>query len=157
MKGKHTVETIIKTISWNDKEGRKRLSESRYNKDFFELAHRFQPQMKPTYCGVASAVTVLNALRIRTGLRIDSGLDVPVPVTHGGGAMNYNSYSQLTFMNEQTEVIKPRDWVEGVTVQTAETGDVVFEPGLNLEQLAKKLRIYLLNVQEKRAKIDLKK
>lgn len=134
------------TIPWNEREGKKRLLESRYNKHFFELAHRFQPQMKPTYCGVASAVMVLNALRIKTGLRIDSGLEVSVPTNYGGGAMNYNSYSQLTFLNEETNIVKPREWVEGVTLESAQAGSVVFEPGLNLKQLADKLRIYLLNV-----------
>ena len=141
-----TKSTSTETIVWDSREGKKRLFESRYNKDFFNLAHRFQPQLKPTYCAVASAVTVMNALRLRTGLRIDSGLEVPIPVTHGGGHMTYNSYSQLTFMNEATDMVKPRKWVEGVTVECEVTGDVVFEPGLNLEQLAKKLRLYLLNV-----------
>lgn len=98
-------------------------------------------------------MTVLNALRLRTGLRIDSGLEVQAPSTHGGTTMHYNSYSQLTFLNEQTDAVKPRDWVEGVTVQCESTGDVVFEPGLNLDELAKKLKIYLLSVQTKHADI----
>lgn len=139
------------TIPWHEREGRKRLFESRYNKHFFELAHRFQPQIKPTYCGVASAVMVLNALRIKTGLRIDSGLEVLVPTSHGGGAMPYNSYSQLTFLNEETDVIKRREWIEGITVECETTGDVVFEPGLNLEQLGAKLKLYLLSVQTRHA------
>ncbi|MDG1287394.1 MAG: phytochelatin synthase family protein [Rickettsiales bacterium] len=141
------------TIAWDTVEGKRRLFESRFNKDFFELAHRFQPQMKPTYCGVASAVTVLNALRLKTGLRIDSGLEVQAPATHGGNTMHYNSYSQLTFMNEQTDAVKPRDWVEGVTVACETTGDIVFEPGLSLDQLARKLKHYLLSVQAKHADI----
>lgn len=146
MRKGESVSTTTTIIPWDKKEGKRRLFESRYSKHFFQLAHHFQPQIKPTYCGVASAVTVLNALRIRTGLRIDSGLEVSIPVTHGGGSMAYNSYSQLTFLNEATESVKPRKWIEGVTVECEKTGDVVFEPGLNLEQLAKKLRVYLLNV-----------
>lgn len=142
------------TIAWDTTEGKRRLFESRYNKDFFELAHRYQPQIKPTYCGVAAAVTVLNALRLRTGLRIDSGLDLDVPVTHGGQTMHYNSYSQLTFMNEQTDIIKPRAKVEGVTVECETTGDIIFEPGLNLDELAQKMKLYLLSVQVKHACIE---
>ena len=141
------------TIPWHEKEGRKRLFESRYSKHFFELAHRFQPQIKPTFCGVASAVMVLNALRIKTGLRIDSGLEVQVPVSHGGGAMAYNSYSQLTFLNTETDIIKPREWIEGVTVECETSGDVIFEPSLNLEQLGAKLKLYLLSVQTRHAVI----
>ena len=141
------------TVAWDTIEGKRRLFESRFNKDFFELAHRFQPQMNPTYCGVASAVTVLNALRLKTGLRIDSGLEVQAPTSHGGNTMHYNSYSQLTFLNEQTEIVKPREWVEGVTVECETTGDVIFEPGLNLDQLASKLQTYLLSVQVKHADI----
>lgn len=141
------------TVAWDTPEGKRRLFESRFNKDFFELAHRFQPQMKPTYCGVASAVTVLNALRLKTGLRIDSGLEVQAPSSHGGDTMHYNSYSQMTFMNEDTDKVKPREWVEGVTVACEKTGDIVFEPGLNLDQMAKKLKLYLLSVQTKHADI----
>ncbi len=144
---KDAMKRIDKTLPWHEKEGRKRLFESRYNRHFYELAHLFQPQIKPTFCGVASAVMVLNALRIKTGLRIDSGLEVMVPATHGGGMIPYNSYSQLTFLNEETDVIKRREWVEGVTVECETTGDIIFEPGLNLEQLATKLRLYLLSVQ----------
>lgn len=151
MPGRYSPIPGIKTIAWDSAEGRKRLFESRFSKDFFQLAHRFQPQMKPTYCGVASAVMVLNALRLHTGLRIDSGLEVPVPVTHGGGNMVYNSYSQLTFLNEETDSVKKRDWIEGITVQCEESGDVVFEPGLRLKELAAKLKIYLLSVQVKEA------
>lgn len=135
------------TLPWHEKEGRKRLFESRYSRHFYELAHLFQPQIKPTYCGVASAVMVLNALRIKTGLRIDSGLEVPVPTAHGGGMIPYNSYSQLTFLNEETDLVKRREWVEGVTVECETTGDVIFEPGLTLDQLASKLKLYLLSVQ----------
>ncbi len=141
------------TVAWDTTEGKRRLFESRYNKDFFELAHRFQPQMKPTFCGVASAVTVLNALRLKTGLRIDSGLEVQAPAVKGGDTMHYNSYSQMTFLNEDTDRVKPRAWVEGITVACETTGDVVFEPGLNLEELASKLKLYLLNVQVMRADI----
>lgn len=139
------------TIPWHTAEGRRKLFESRYNKDFFQLAHLFQPQIKPTYCAVASAVTVMNALRIPTGLRIDSGLDVVVPASHGGGSMNYNSYSQLTLLNEQTDVVKCRNKIEGVVIECETTGDVTFEPGLNLKQLADKLKIYLLNVNMRQA------
>jgi hypothetical protein len=142
------------TIAWDTSEGKRRLFESRFNKDFFELAHRFQPQMKPTYCGVASAVSVLNALRLKTGLRIDSGLEVHAPASHGGTTMHYNSYSQLTFLNQQTDLVKPREWVEGITVECETTGDVIFEPGLNLEELARKLKLYLLSAQVKHAVLN---
>ena len=141
------------TIAWDTAEGKRRLFESRFNKDFFELAHRFQPQMNPTYCGVASAVTVLNALRLKTGLRIDSGLEVQAPESHGSATMHYNSYSQITFLNEQTDKIKPRKWIEGVTVECETSGDMIFEPGLNLDELAAKLKTYLLETRVRHADI----
>ena len=139
------------TVAWDTAEGKRRLFESKFNKDFFELAHRFQPQINPTYCGVASAVTVMNALRLPTGLRIDSGLEVQAPATHGGSTMHYNSYSQLTFLGERTDSVKPREWVEGVTIECETTGDIIFEPGLTLDELAAKLKIYLLSVEAKHA------
>lgn len=143
------------TVPWHTKEGRQRLFESRYSRHFYELAHLFQPQIKPTFCGVASAVMVLNALRIRTGLRIDSGLEVMVPVSHGGGYLAYNSYSQLTFLNEETDNVKRREWVEGVSGDCQTTGNTLFEPDLNLDELARKLKLYLLNVQAHHAVPDI--
>ncbi|MFA5941649.1 MAG: phytochelatin synthase family protein [Sinimarinibacterium sp.] len=43
--------------------GQRPLGESDFNADYEILSHHFEPQSRPAFCGVASAVAVLNALR----------------------------------------------------------------------------------------------
>src|SRR5262249_54926454 len=49
-------------ISLDSEEGQKLLLESKANRDYFALSSRFLTQRSTSYCGVASAVLVLNAL-----------------------------------------------------------------------------------------------
>ena len=56
-----------KVIPWGDELGAQRLSQSVYKRDFFRLANHFESQNNKIYCGVASSVIVLNALRVRNG------------------------------------------------------------------------------------------
>lgn len=123
-------------VYWHTKEGRQRLFESKFHQAFFMLAHHFQPQMNPTHCGIASAVIALNHFRAGKQLRIDSNLHVDKPC---GGTMCYDAYSQLTFLCPRTDKIKPRSQVEG-------KDKTQFDPGLNLDQLARKMRLHLLKV-----------
>jgi len=51
-------------VSWDSPEGIIRLSRSNYKIDFFSLANNFEPQENKLFCGVASSVIVLNALRL---------------------------------------------------------------------------------------------
>ena len=51
-------------INWYDPEGMTRLARSRYNEDFKQLAHFFAPQGFGSFCGIASATIILNALRV---------------------------------------------------------------------------------------------
>ncbi len=134
------------TIPWNTQEGRKRLFDSKFHKDFFTLAHCFQPQIKPTFCGVASAVIICNALRAGTGLKLDSRLDVKIPKSSGGGIIPFNSYSQLTFLGSQTDRIKDRRQIEGKIVP-ADDGSPAFNPGLTLDELASQMRMHLLKIK----------
>lgn len=134
-------------VYWNSKEGKRRLFESEYARDFFDLAHLFERQIKPTYCGVASAVMILNAFRIAKGLTLETSLDVPL---EGEERMAFNCYSQLTFFDEeieQIESIKPRAVVEGRNKE-------YFNPGFSILELARKLRCFLLNVDIVQAQQD---
>ncbi len=140
----------MSVVLWNSKEGRERLFESKFNRHFFLLAHLFQPQIKPTFCGIASAVMVLNALRLdKGGIMIESGLSIDKPQSMGGGKMEYRSYSQLTFLNEQTDSIKCRTKIEGFYEL-----DEDFDPGLNLDLLARKLKLHHAKVRIKRAETE---
>ena len=51
-------------IAYDSVDGRKLLFESTANEDFFPLSMHFIDQEKENYCGIASAVMVLNALKI---------------------------------------------------------------------------------------------
>lgn len=51
-------------IDWGSPEGIQRLERSQYKQDFFPLANHFESQKNTIYCGVASAVIVLNALKL---------------------------------------------------------------------------------------------
>jgi hypothetical protein len=125
-------------IWWNSKEGKKRLYESNYANHFYALAHLFERQVKPTYCGIASAVMVLNALRLgKKGLKLETSLDVQLPEK---GKLSFNCYTQITFFNADTRNGKSRVKVEGKCTEE-------FNPGFSLTELAYKLRILLLNAE----------
>src|SRR5262245_22232774 len=51
-------------ISLDSEEGQKLLLESKANRDYFALSSRFMTQRSTSYCGVASAVMVLNAMPV---------------------------------------------------------------------------------------------
>ena len=127
-------------VGWNTEEGKSRLASSAYKTDFFQLAHNFQPQANPLYCGVASSVIVLNALRLsRNAVPSQKSLEVVVPENLGGGRRPYPAYSQLTLLGERTEAVKHRDVIE-LKNTGAEGGEI--DPGLTLAQLKGILEAY---------------
>ncbi|MBT4837822.1 MAG: hypothetical protein HON94_10800 [Methylococcales bacterium] len=135
-------------VNWNSVEGKKRLFQSKYNEDFFQLAHNFQPQANPLYCGIASSVMVLNALRIAKGnIPSQSTLEVQKPVVWGGDSIPYKLYSQSTFLNKKTDIIKLQDIIElkNITAQNQNDGSK-FDPGLTLSQLKGVLEAYQVQV-----------
>jgi hypothetical protein len=111
-----------------------------YMTDFFQLAHNFQPQDNPLYCGVASSVIVLNALRLnRNAVPSQKSLEVVVPENLGAGRRPYPAYSQLTLLDERTEAVKPRAVIE---LKNAGEGGGEIDPGLKLAQLKGILEAY---------------
>ncbi len=136
------------TISWNSHEGKKRLFESRYNGDFFRLSHLFQPQINPVYCAVATAVIVLNALRIKTGLRIDSGFNKYIQISSDHKDMQYNTYSQLTLLDEDTDAIRKKSTIYEAKddISKQDNNKNILESGMKLHELANLLKVYLLQV-----------
>jgi len=100
-------------VDWNTEEGKSRLARAEYKTDFFQLAHNYQPQANPLYCGIASSVIVLNALRLdRNAVPSQKSLEVVAPESLGGGRLSYPAYSQLTLLGERTEPVKPRAVIE---------------------------------------------
>lgn len=109
---------------------------SQYSNDFFLISSGLDAQINQAYCGVASAVAILNSLRfIKTGTDDNDGVDIPIDP-------NFNPYPYAT----QTDVFN------NCTRQTviSRTGggpglDGILTPpfGLNMEQVAKLLQCHL--------------
>jgi hypothetical protein len=130
----------VALIRWDTEEGRTRLARSAYKNDFFQLADNFQPQSNPLYCGIASSVIVLNAMRLnRSAVPSQRSLEVEVPLDLGGGRLQYREYSQMTLLGKRTESVKPRAVIE---LKNAAHGADEIQPGLTLAQLKGILEAY---------------
>ncbi|MCK4708859.1 MAG: phytochelatin synthase family protein [Gammaproteobacteria bacterium] len=136
-------------VSWNTREGKKRLLNAKYSEDFYQLAHHYQPQANPLYCGIASSVMVLNALRIaKNTIPSQSGLEVQKPKVWGGDKLPYKLYSQATFLNAKTDKVKPKNIIELTNITKSNQLDSSqFDPGLTLSQLKEILEVYDVKVQ----------
>lgn len=60
-------ELPVELVAWGSDEGITRFESAQAKTDFFKLANHFESQNNKIYCGVASSVIVLNALRVRNG------------------------------------------------------------------------------------------
>ena len=131
-------------VSWNSAEGIARLARSNHKQDFYRLAHVFQPQINPVYCGIASAVIVLNAFHMPGGRAPrQEALAVQRPEEIGGGTLTFESYSQLTILNEETDAIKPRGVIEMSCASDPDgEGGGKFDGGVSIADLGKILELY---------------
>lgn len=135
----------VALVAWNTPTGRNRLMQSEYKNDYFQLAHNFQPQANPLYCGIASSVIVLNSMRLSTsGVPSQKAIEVKVPNALGGGYLNYPSYSQLTMLGEKTEPVKSRAIIE---LKNQDDPKAKLDPGLTLQNLHDILENYGTQVQ----------
>lgn len=127
----------IAPILWNSREGLERLNRSQYKNDFYQLANYYQPQINPLYCGVASAVMVLNAINAKNdSIPSQKALEVRKPRIFGGDNMTFNSYSQLTFLNAETDKLKDRKIIELQNITPENEDDIkAFDAGFTLDQL----------------------
>ena len=62
---KESKSLTVELIPWGSDEGIQRFASAEFKVDFFKLANFFEAQNNSIYCGVASSVIVLNALRVR--------------------------------------------------------------------------------------------
>ena len=145
-------------VSWNSEEGKKRFFRSKYNNDFFQLAHHYQPQANPLYCGIASSVIVLNSIRASSGkIPVQPQFSVKKPKALGGDVIPYNLYNQANLLNETTDKVKSRNIIQLKNI-SADSGDNSgkFDPGLKLAELAGVLESYKLAVQKYPSNADIK-
>ena len=136
-------------IPWDSEVGRKLFGRAKYKQDFFQLAQTYQPQINPLYCGIASSVMVLNALRLQKNTAPNQPeLEVQAPKAFGGSKFTFPSYSQLTFLNVDTDRVKPRQLIElkNITKEN-ELNPSAFDPGVTLAQLQRLLEVYKTEVQ----------
>jgi hypothetical protein len=99
-------------------QGEQLLRESQAQEDFIPLSSQFVTQENPAFCGIASAVMVLNAL------------GVPAPVAT---AWKRNYFTQDNVFNAETETVIPRQQIE--------------HQGLTLAQLSAILERYPVNAE----------
>ena len=136
-------------IAWNSEAGKKLFERAKYKQDFFQLAQTYQPQINPLYCGIASSVMVLNALRLQKNTAPNQPeLEVQTPKAFGASTFTFPSYSQLTFLNVDTDRVKPRRIIElkNITKEN-ELNPSAFDPGVTLAQLQRLLEVYKTEVQ----------
>lgn len=106
----HSKPTLTELDS---EDGRAFLQESRYSSDYWALTRHYSPQKNLAYCGIATTVTVLNAL---------PGSKQPAEATYG----TYPYYTQDNiFTNRVRSIVKP---------------EVVEKNGLTLDELGSVLR-----------------
>lgn len=135
-------------IKWNSVEGRNRLDSTKYKEDFYQLAHNFQPQINPLYCGIASSVIVLNSLYSdKLNIPSKKDLELSLPIEMGSKSIPFHSFSQITFLNKDTNRIKHRDVIHFKKPASIENGIKKWDPGLSLKQLAGMLELYGLKIQ----------
>lgn len=138
------VENIL--IKWNSDQGLVRFEHAKYKNDFYQLVNFYQPQINPLYCAVASSVIVLNALR-NGEIASQKELEIAKPKSQGGGFVEFRSYSQLTFLNKETDKIKSREIIEYKKPKEVKSGREIFDAGLSLTDLKKILsEVYKLKI-----------
>lgn len=134
-------------ILFKTDEGKSLLETSEHQKHFWKLINFFQPQINPIYCGIAAGVIVGNALRFGTdALPVQNELSVHKPEGAGGDTIPFRSFSQWTFLNEDTEAIKPKAIIDYQVEREAE-GRKFFNPGLTVPDLAQMLEVHGFSVE----------
>jgi hypothetical protein len=139
----------IVLIPWNSAEGIRRLEHSKHKGDFYRLAHYFQPQINPLYCGIATSVIILNAFRANKGIiPSQKELETKTPIIWGGKRIPFPSYSQITLLNADTDKVKSKKVINLNNVKNRQALDESeLNPGLSLAELKGILEVYGLKVE----------
>ncbi len=120
----------ISSNSWNSSANIKKLQNSKFNNDFYQLVNFYQPQENPLFCAIASTTIIKNALNYnnissqKTGERKSPNNEL----------LAYKLYSQSDFFNEESEKIKKRAVIE---YKESKADDATkYDPGLTLDEFA---------------------
>ncbi len=130
-------------VPFASEEGMLRLARSTARVDFPHLANEFESQENRAFCGVASAVVVLNALRAR-----DDRFPKPEDARLAPGESLsfdplFHRFTQADFFTPETDAIKRKDQILGAPRAPGERPS----GGLQLRQLAKLLVAHGLSVE----------
>jgi len=137
-------------IPWSTAES-KDLFERADKTDFYPLAANFESQVNKFYCGPASAVVVLNALRLRK-----EGAQLPKDPSLYRGTLRtlpanydpvFDRYSQDAFFNAQTDKVKTMKQVFGEKMPGGKDKALIADYGIQLQQYADMLKTYNLKVE----------
>ena len=131
---------------WNSENGISRLNSSQYKNDFYQLVNFYQAQINPIYCSSATALMLKNAFYYE---KISSQKDSEV-MKPSGEIIPFQLFtSQEDFFNNKTDKIKSRDIIHYKKPQIIENKDGSktenYDPGLNLQDFAKILKIHKIN------------
>jgi len=137
----------VALVRFDEPESAVRLERSRNKVDFFRLVNQFEPQVNGGFCGLASGVIVLNALRVdvpsddkpRDTSSIPAEVAKKIPSRFDPF---FSRYTQTTFMDARFESVKPRAVFFG---QPRNPGDKP-DPGLTLRELGNILEAHGLEV-----------
>lgn len=132
------------TTVWNSPKGLEMLNESQFKNDFYQLINFFQPQINPLYCSAATGTIILNALYYGDIPSQKSG-EVVRPKDLGGQIIQFHSYSQAGFFNNETDFIKQREIID---FKSKVSGKDSYDPGLTLAEFSKILsKVYGLKTE----------
>jgi hypothetical protein len=138
------VSNKVVLVPYDSKEGKQRLIRSEHNTDFFQLTQFYTPQSNPLYCGIASSVMVLNALRKpKNHVPSQKGIEFTAPPAYNSKLISYKLYNQSTFLNSKTDRVKKQDVIE-LKNGTPENWNnkKTFNAGLSLNDLKGVLKTY---------------
>lgn len=124
---------------WNSIAGIKRLENSKYKNDFYQLANFYQAQINPLYCSAATGTAILNALN-HDNIKSQKPAEVTTP---SGKLIEFRLYLQSHFFNEKTDKIKSKKIID---LKVKNNNDQ-YDPGLSLLDFAKILRSYNLKAK----------
>lgn len=130
------AQDIPRTTTWNSPEGLKKLEDSQFKNDFYQLVNFYQPQENPLFCGIASATIILNALDHG---KIVSQKEGEVKRPDSNRIIPYPLYTQQSFFNSQTEKVKKRAIIE-YREQNERHGQKFYDPGVSLDDYAALLK-----------------
>lgn len=144
------LQSTPELLYWDHPESIDRIERSRAKAAFFSLANHFEAQANKFFCGPASAVMVLNALR---GPRTSYKKPQDCSLYNGNKDWlpspdfdpTFERYTQLTFFNSRTDEVKTLDQVYGKPDPNG-----ISHYGLELDQLARMLAAHDLTVHMRR-------